>query len=152
MRPSFKSILNQTNDASELFFCIRPCWEIRLTNYEFISYDFEAGQILTRDVKIKCNELQFIPYWSLKSLFPGARTKNAMNEQMLRWQQDLDARLKGKEIPPRYWEFPELQKGNIHKHCAHCYDIDCAKGNDLFSSYDQMACTIMKCRQVTNRN
>ena len=57
VRPSFKSILTQTNDATELFcFCIRPCWEIGLTNYEFISYDFEAGQILTRDVKIKCNE------------------------------------------------------------------------------------------------
>jgi len=31
----------------------------------------------------------------------GAKKKSQMNEQMQRWQDDLDARLKGKKIPPR---------------------------------------------------
>jgi hypothetical protein len=74
-----------------------------------------------------------------------------MNEQMQRWQKDLDARLKGKEIPPRYWEFPELERGGIHKHCAYCYDLDCKKANDFFSTYDEVACNIMECRQVRDR-
>lgn len=72
-----------------------------------------------------------------------------MNEQIQRWQDDLDARLKGKKIPPKYWEFPELEKGNIHKHCAHCYTVNCKKQNDFFSSYDEIACNIIECRKVS---
>ena len=41
-------------------------------------------------------------------------------------QEDLKLRLKkGQKIPPKYWEFPELEKGNIHPHCAYCIDIHC---------------------------
>jgi hypothetical protein len=27
----------------------------------------------------------------------------------------------------RYWEYEELEKGNIHKHCAYCVDNNCDK-------------------------
>ncbi len=64
------------------------------------------------------------------------------------FQEDLDSRLKGKKIPPKYWEFPEMEKGNIHKHCAYCVDINCAKSNDVFTSYDDIACNMIECRQV----
>ena len=47
-------------------------------------------------------------------------------KQMKKWQDDLKERLKGREIPPKYWEFPELEKGNIHQnHCAHCINLIC---------------------------
>ena len=45
---------------------------------------------------------------------------DSAHKQMKQWEDDLNKRLKGKEIPKRYWEFPELEKGNIHQHCAHC--------------------------------
>ena len=58
--------------------------------------------------------------WSL-----GVRKPTQLQLQMQAWQEDLDKRLKGKKIPPKYWEFPELEKGSIHGHCAYCFDIDC---------------------------
>ena len=72
-----------------------------------------------------------------------------MDEQMQRWQDDLDKRLKGKLIPPKYWEFPELEKGNVHKHCAYCFDGDCIRSNDFSTNYEDVACNIINCRQVT---
>ncbi len=27
----------------------------------------------------------------------------------------------------RYWEYEELEKGNIHKHCAYCVDSHCER-------------------------
>ncbi len=81
------------------------------------------------------------------------------------WEDDLNARLKGRELPPKYWEFPELEKGDIHKHCAKCFDINCTRKMDfgnanndeaeengdimggMFSEPDpDEACAIMKCR------
>lgn len=40
--------------------------------------------------------------------------------QLKQWEEELDSRLKKKNIQrcPKYWEFPELQKGNIHEHCS----------------------------------
>ena len=31
------------------------------------------------------------------------------------WQDKIDKRLEGKERPKAYWEYPELEKGHIHK-------------------------------------
>ena len=80
----------------------------------------------------------------------GARKKDGMDEQMQRWQEDLDARLKGKKIPPKYWEFPEMEKGNLHKHCAHCVDVNCVRSLENFTDYEDMCCHIVFCRQVND--
>ena len=54
---------------------------------------------------------------------------------MQQWQDDLNARLKGKQIPLKYWEFPELEKGNIHQqHCAYCININCIHPNCSMTS------------------
>ena len=54
--------------------------------------------------------------------------KNQEN-QSKRWKEDVDNAIArtGKAVPKRYWEYPELERGNIHKHCAYCYNIDCQK-------------------------
>ena len=46
---------------------------------------------------------------------------------MQQWQDELTLSLLGQKIPPKYWDFPELEKGNIHKHCAYCVDMSCSK-------------------------
>jgi hypothetical protein len=32
----------------------------------------------------------------------------------------------------RYWEYEELEKGNIHKHCAYCVDSHCERYYESF--------------------
>ena len=45
---------------------------------------------------------------------------------MQKWEDDFKERLKGREIPPKYWELPELEKGNVHQnHCANCFHRSC---------------------------
>ena len=50
-------------------------------------------------------------------------------QQSKRWKEDVDNAIArtGKAVPKRYWEYPELERGNIHKHCAYCVDINCQK-------------------------
>ena len=50
---------------------------------------------------------------------------------MQQWQEEMNIRLSGKKVPPKYWEYPEFEKGNIHKHCAYCIDLNCPKTLDL---------------------
>ena len=51
---------------------------------------------------------------------------DALSKQMQRWQDELDKRLKDKVIPPKYWEYPELEKGDIHgDHCSTCFNPTC---------------------------
>ena len=65
--------------------------------------------------------------------------KNSL--QMIKWQEELDERLKDKVIPPKYWEYPELEKGNIHKHCVYCVSLDCQT-----IEFEDDACGIIDCR------
>ena len=49
---------------------------------------------------------------------------------MRRWEDDLKQRLIGKPALPKYWEYPELEKGNIHQqHCSNCFDLNCDRAN-----------------------
>ena len=68
---------------------------------------------------------------------------------MQQWQEQTRQRLSGKKILPKYWEFPEQEKGNIHKHCAYCIDINCAKTLNidfLFTEYDvDSSCGVISC-------
>ena len=61
------------------------------------------------------------------------------------WQEDLDKRLKGKKIPPKYWEFPELEKGSIHGHCAYCVDINCERHLNIGDDVEE-SCGLTECR------
>jgi len=60
-------------------------------------------------------------------------------QQEKRWKEDVDHAIArtGKPVPKRYWEFPELEKGNIHKHCAYCFNIDCDKHKRFMDSEDE---------------
>ena len=64
---------------------------------------------------------------------------------MQAWQDDLDKRLKGKKIPPKYWEFPELEKGSIHGHCAYCVDINCERHLNIGDDVEE-SCGLTECR------
>jgi hypothetical protein len=57
----------------------------------------------------------------------GARKLTQSEKQLQAWQDDLTARLKGKETVPKYWEVPELERGFAHSHCAYCFDINCKR-------------------------
>lgn len=73
--------------------------------------------------------------------YVGARKmEKIVKNQMEIWQEELDDRLKGKVIPPKYWEHPELEKGGHHKHCSNCIDLTCK------SSFANNACGIIECR------
>ena len=63
--------------------------------------------------------------------------------QLKQWEEDFDCRLKTKNYQkiPKYWEFPELEKGNIHKHCSSCFDLNCLK-----KEFKEGACSIIPCR------
>ena len=76
----------------------------------------------------------------------GARKVSQLTKQMQQWQDDLDIRLKGKKIPPKYWEFPELEKGNLHEHCGHCFDINCPRKLNLGDTGDDTSCCTIKCK------
>lgn len=65
---------------------------------------------------------------------------------MQQWQEDLDVRLKGKKIPPKYWEFPELEKGNVHGHCAYCFNINCDRTLNIGEPGMDESCGITECK------
>ena len=65
----------------------------------------------------------------------GKRNKSKLSNQMQQWQEEMNLRFSGKKVPPKYWEYPELEKGNIHKHCAYCIDIHCPKTLNLDSLF-----------------
>ena len=72
-------------------------------------------------------------------------------KQSKRWQQDVDSAIArtGQPIPKKYWEYPELEKGNIHDHCAYCYDLNCEKRNRLLmDDSDEGAEDWTQCCQV----
>lgn len=83
----------------------------------------------------------------------GVRKIDKAQLQMKQWEDDLNTRLKGKEIPKKYWEFPELEKGNIHKHCAYCIDKQCKRTitinedqQPLVETAKGEACGMIECR------
>jgi len=76
------------------------------------------------------------------------RQRRLAREQSDRWEQDLKVRLKGKVIPPRYWEYPELEKGNLHKHCSYCFDLNCPRVFELKEMNGDIACQVVSCREV----
>eukprot|EP00095_Tigriopus_kingsejongensis_P008525 maker-scaffold81_size397536-snap-gene-0.19 protein:Tk08525 transcript:maker-scaffold81_size397536-snap-gene-0.19-mRNA-1 annotation:"low quality protein: f-box only protein 40" len=82
--------------------------------------------------------------------FHGVRKDPMLSKQMIKWQNDLDERLKDKEKIIPYWDYPELEKGNIHKHCAYCYDVACPKSfaDGFVDSNDPKgkACEVIDCR------
>ena len=65
---------------------------------------------------------------------------------MQQLQENLEVRLKGKKIPPKYWEFPELEKGNIQNHCAYCIDINCHRTLNIGEPGMDDACGLINCR------
>ena len=75
----------------------------------------------------------------------GARKLTQSEKQLQQWQDDMDARLKGKEIPPKYWEVPELEKGFAHAHCAYCFDINCKRTLNV-SAPGIEACWLTNCK------
>merc|ERR1712142_1032676 len=74
-------------------------------------------------------------------------------KQAKRWQDDVDQAIQrtGQPVPKRYWEFPELERGNIHKHCAHCHTTTCDKRSNIFSSSGgdeddwSQCCSVVNC-------
>lgn len=73
----------------------------------------------------------------------GIKVDSQLSKQMERWQKDLDDRIGSKEKPPRYWDYPEMEKGNVHKHCAYCVNAKCEKGMDF---KEERACEVVGCR------
>ena len=77
-------------------------------------------------------------------------------KQSKRWKEDVDSAIArtGQPIPKKYWEYPELEKGNIHDHCAYCYDIKCDKKNRLLLEESEVAgtedwgqcCQVVECQ------
>ena len=74
--------------------------------------------------------------------------------QAKRWKDDVDQAIlrTGQPVPKRYWEFPELERGNIHKHCAYCFSSKCTKRNNLLSVDDDFPDQEIwtQCCQVVN--
>jgi hypothetical protein len=70
-------------------------------------------------------------------LFVGKRKKGVLSRQMQQWEDEMSARLSGQKIPPKYWEFPELEKGSIHQHCGYCVDINCLKTLNVESLFTE---------------
>ena len=83
-----------------------------------------------------------------KEVLEGAPGDDLVSRQMKEWQCELEERLKGKEKPPHYWEHPELEKGGIHEHCAHCFKIDCKREFDAGAAADDRdrSCRVSDCR------
>ena len=66
----------------------------------------------------------------------GKKGQKELSCQMQQWQEEMNIRLSGRKVPPKYWESPELEKGNIHKHCAYCIDLNCSKSLNIESLFD----------------
>ena len=63
------------------------------------------------------------------------------------WENELKRRMKGKVIPKKYWEFPELEKGHIHKHCSTCFILDCPRRNNLNENdLEDDSCSFQDCK------
>jgi len=66
-------------------------------------------------------------------------------KQRQRWQEDVDNAIlrTGQPVPRKYWEFPEFEKGNIHPHCAYCYNSHC----DKKYNYSELSpsCAVVSC-------
>ena len=74
-------------------------------------------------------------------MFIGKENIPHVVKQMQKWQDDLENRLKGREIPLKYWEYPELEKGNIHsQHCSSCFDLKCDSSS--------FSCSMANCNLV----
>ena len=74
-------------------------------------------------------------------MFIGTENVPHVVRQMQQWQDDLEDRLKGKDIPPKYWEHPELEKGNIHvQHCSSCFNLNCE------TSVSTISCSMINCK------
>ena len=100
------------------------------------------------DEKLEWHELQKVPVvdeTTMELTYVGKQNSVEMSKQMQQWQQDLDDRLKGKKLPPKYWEFPELEKGNIHKHCSKCFDANCKRTLQIAEPEDT-SCSVLACR------
>jgi len=67
-------------------------------------------------------------------------------KQTKRWQEDVDNAIRrtGQPIPKKYWEYPELERGNIHDHCAYCFDINCEK-EFMLTPNDESCCAVHSC-------
>ena len=80
--------------------------------------------------------------------FTGKENVPPVVKQMKKWQDDLKERLKGREIPPKYWEFPELEKGNIHQnHCSQCINLYCGQAkNDANKNNSNTNCAMTNCK------
>jgi len=67
-------------------------------------------------------------------------------KQTKRWQEDVDRAIQrtGQPIPKKYWEHPELERGDIHEHCAYCFNINCDKEFKLTSD-DRSCCSMTTC-------
>jgi len=62
--------------------------------------------------------------------------------QRRRWQEDVDTAIlrTGQPVPKKYWEHPELEKGEVHPHCAYCYATACPREQG-----DSKACAVISC-------
>ena len=68
---------------------------------------------------------------------------------MRRWEDDLKQRLTGKPALPKYWEYPELEKGNIHQqHCSNCFDLSCDSANIDKNKHQSLVlnCSMTNCK------
>lgn len=68
--------------------------------------------------------------------------------QQRRWQEDVDNAIlrTGQPVPKRYWEYEELEKGNIHKHCAYCINTNCDKTPDYeLGEVNIQCCRLFSC-------
>ena len=65
--------------------------------------------------------------------------------QRRRWQEDVDTAIlrTGQPVPKKYWEYPEMEKGEVHLHCAYCYATACPLGYSYSS--DTQACAVIEC-------
>jgi len=63
--------------------------------------------------------------------------------QKRRWQEDVDTAIRrtGQPVPKKYWDYPEMEKGNIHKHCAYCILDDCKKEQE----FNLTSCSMVAC-------
>jgi len=68
--------------------------------------------------------------------------------QRKRWQDDVDTAIQrtGQPVPRKYWEYPEFEKGDIHEHCAYCYNIDCDKTYSYGGDGKRGSCAVIQCQ------
>jgi len=66
-----------------------------------------------------------------------------------RWQEDVDRAIArtGMPVPKKYWEYEELEKGNIHKHCAYCMLRNCDRQEKFYEMEEgwRDCCKVVDC-------